>query len=190
MKRSFVKFFVLYLGLLLTAPAAWAAESGGVTIDADGLFTESWFNPTTGDLSKDLQAAIGQGKTLAIFWEQPGCEYCQRMHEVNFKDEGTVKLIRDNFYVVMLNMRGDRLIKDFDGTEMTQADLSNAHRVTGTPVVEFRDQHAREVFRMPGYAENPLFIGVFDYVASRGYTEAPLAQWYKAKYLGKEASGG
>ena len=183
------QFFCLIVSLLMFAPAAQASEQSGKFLTPDGLHTEPWFNKTTGDLSRDLQAATAEGKKLVIFWEQLGCHYCEKIHEVNLKVEGTVHFIRQNFYVVLLNMRGDRQMIDFDGATLSEAQLARAHRVVGTPTIEFRDDQADEVFRMPGYAEPMIFHGVFDYVANSGYDDSPLGPWLKAKYFDNQQSG-
>ncbi|MBC8267299.1 MAG: thioredoxin fold domain-containing protein [Rhodospirillaceae bacterium] len=190
MMTACFQFICLIVSLLMFAPAAHASEQSGEFLTPDGLHTEPWFNKTTGDLSRDLKAATAEGKKLVIFWEQLGCTYCEKMHEINLKAEGTVHFIRKNFYVVQLNMRGKRQMTDFDGATMSEAKLAHAHRVGGTPTIEFRDNQADEVFRMPGYAEPMIFLGVFDYVANSGYDDSPLVPWLKAKYLGNQQSGG
>ena len=150
------------------------------------LHGQPWLKQSTGDLRRDLAAAQADGKRLTLIWEQVGCVYCQRMHEVNFKQAETVTLIVDKFYPVQLNMRGKGKITDFDGEEMDEAALARKHGVHGTPIIEFRDDQAQEVYRMPGYAEPLIFHGVFDYVASEAYTKSELIPWLKAKYLNQE----
>ena len=71
MAHTQIKSLLIAFALLLLSPAAAIAE-----LDNEGLHTETWFNETTGDLSKDLAAATAEDKTLAIFWEQPGCHFC------------------------------------------------------------------------------------------------------------------
>lgn len=72
------------------------------------------------------------------------------MHEVNLKVEGAVHFIRKNFYVILLNIRGERQMIDFDGSAMSVSKLAHSHRVTGTPTIKFLVDPAGEVFRMPG----------------------------------------
>jgi len=151
--------------------------------NSDGLHTEAWFNTTTGDLSKDLAEASAAGKILAIIWEQPGCEYCRKMHEINLQQEETVRFIREHFYIVMLNMRGDNPVQDFDGRKMSESQLARAHQVFGTPAIEFRNEITEEVARMPGYADPLIFHGVFDFVVSKGYMDSSLVAWLKTNYL-------
>jgi len=190
MMRTRFLFLALLLSMLTLAPTLGPAAQSNDLRTPEGLHTQTWFHETSGDLARDLKAATAENKILAIFWEQLGCTYCEKMHEVNLKVEGTVHFIRKNFYVVQLNMRGKRQMTDFDGNLMSEAKLARAHRVTGTPTIEFRDDQADEVFRMPGYAEPMIFHGIFDYVANNGYDQSPLGPWLKAKYLGQSQSGG
>ena len=37
------------------------------------------------DLGEDLLEAADDDKDLVIFWEQRGCPYCVKMHEVNLR---------------------------------------------------------------------------------------------------------
>lgn len=152
---------------------------------AGELHDQPWLKSTTGDLRRDLAAAESEGKRLALIWEQVGCVYCKKMHDVNFQQAEIVELISSKFYPVQLDMRGDRKITDFDGEALDQAGLARKHGVNGTPVIEFRDELGVEVFRLPGYAEPLIFHGVFEYVASKAYTEQELIPWLKAKYQGQ-----
>jgi len=167
--------FLLLIALLVPSAAS-----------AAGLHEQPWFKQSTGDLRRDLAAAQADGKRLTLIWEQVGCVYCQRMHEVNFKQAETVSLIIDKFYPVQLDMRGKEKITDFDGEELDEAALARKHGVHGTPIIEFRDDQATEVYRMPGYAEPLIFHGIFEYVASEAYTSSELIPWLKAKYLNQD----
>jgi len=188
--RTRFHILALLLPMLALTPTLGPAAQSGDLRTPEGLHTQSWFNETSGDLARDLKAATAENKILAIFWEKRGCSYCEKIHEVNLKVEGTVHFIRKNFYVVQLNTRGKRQMTDFDGSLMSEATLARAHRVTGTPTIEFRNDRADEVFRVPGYAEPLIFHGIFDYVANNGYDQSPLGPWLKAKYLGQPQSGG
>lgn len=172
--------FGLALALGALGGGAWAAAGDGPRMDERGLFVEPWFHQSTLDLSKDLAAAAGEGKILAVVWEQKGCTYCRRMHEIVFRDAEIVDYIKERFYFVQLDMRGDRQITDFDGTAMPESWLAVRHRVNGTPNIEFRDRDGNELFRMPGYAEPLFFRGVFEYVATGGYETASVQDWLGA----------
>jgi len=150
----------------------------------NGLHIQPWFSDSTGDLSKDLELAQAEGKTLAVLWEQEGCSYCLKMHKVNFRDHKTVDYIKKNFRVVQMEMNGDGKFIDFNGKKLAENELSDKHRITGTPMIEFYKTTAagaKEVFRMPGFADLPLFTMVFEYVNEGGYEVASLGTWLKAR---------
>ncbi|HER27682.1 MAG TPA: thioredoxin [Rhodospirillales bacterium] len=146
------------------------------------LYFQPWFKQATGDLRQDLAAAKAEGKRLTLVWEQIGCVYCKKMHEINFTVPEIVGLFAGKFYVVQMDLRGNRKMIDFDGEQLDESALARKHRVNGTPTIEFRDETATEVFRLPGYAEPMVFYGILEYVVAKAYTESDLIPWLKAKY--------
>lgn len=183
--RRICLLFLLF-SILFPLSQTGHAVTNDPLFTADGLHTETWFMESSGDLSQDLAAAKTAGKTLAIFWEQPGCHFCAKMHEVNLKVEETAQFIQDNFYVVILNMRGSQSLTDFDGNAATAEKVARIHGVTGTPTVEFRNGTGKEVARLPGYAAPRIFHGVFDFVVSKAYETSSLIPWLTENYLNKE----
>jgi len=167
-------------GLMFAVPAS--AELPAPKMGADGMYTEPWFQAPALDMRKDVAAARAAGKTLAIIWEQAGCTYCQKLHMVHFRNEVMVEFIKKNFYVIKMDMRGDRQVTDLDGETMSEAKLARRHGVGGTPNIEFRNADGDEVFRMPGYAEPLIFYGVLDYVVSGGYKTASLGDWLSQRF--------
>ncbi len=168
---------LLLLMAFLSVPLAASAKGH--------LYSQPWLKPTTGDLRLDLATARLQGKRLTLIWEQAGCVYCKKMHEINFKQKNIVDLITGKFYPVQLDLRGDRELIDFDGEQLNEAAVARKHGVNGTPTTEFRDDRAIEVFRMPGYAEPLIYRGILEYVASGDYTEQKLVPWLKANFFNR-----
>ena len=107
-----------FLGLLIVAAfflfsAASPVNAKGEklpkpTISEDGIYQQKWFHDSFLDLKEDLADAKASGKRLAIFWEQKGCPYCKRTHEVNLRIPKIVKFITDNFVVIQMNLWGDK----------------------------------------------------------------------------------
>lgn len=176
MVRRFLAAAVLLLGL---SPAATLA--GGPPVNAEGLFTQPWFEASTGDLKADLAAARADGKTLAVLWEQKGCGYCRQMHTVNFRIAPDVAYIREHFHVVQMNLWGEDKVRDMDGSQVTQADLARRYNVTGTPMALFFKDDGTVAFLLPGYAPPPVFRAVFEYVQTRGYETATLREWFRQR---------
>ena len=86
--------------LCMIAMPAFAAELGD-----DGLHKTDWMLDTLKDLSEDLAEANDEGKRLALMIEQRGCIYCSKMHQEVYPREDVSNYIRDNFFVVQINLR-------------------------------------------------------------------------------------
>jgi len=169
-------------GMMFATPAS--AELPAPKMGADGMYTEPWFKASTMDMRKDLAAAKANGKMLAVIWEQVGCIYCKELHMTHFRNEIMVDFINDNFYVIKLDMRGDRQVTDLDGKTINEAEMARRHIVNDTPSIEFRDAGGDEVFRMPGYVGAMVFYGILDYVVNGGYEIASLSGWLSQLFSG------
>lgn len=115
MLRSIAK---VLMAVVLAGPLA-AAELGD-----DGLHKTSWMRDTFKDLREDLEEANGEGKRLALIFEQRGCVYCTKMHEEIFPRPEISQYIEDNFFVVQLNLYGDVEVTDFDGETLAEKDMA------------------------------------------------------------------
>ena len=157
----------------------------------DGLHVQPWFHESFLDLSEDLKEAEANGKRLVIFWEQRGCPYCKRTHEVNLRIPAITNYIKKNFFVVRLNMWGDREVTDFDGESMPEKELANKYAVLFTPTLQFfpeslekvsgKNGKEAEVVRIPGYFKPFHFFFLFHYAYDKGYEEQPNFQrWLSA----------
>lgn len=179
--------------VLLAAGTATAAETKDGTISLpmpqkgdDGLHKQPWFQETFFDLKEDLAEANAQGKRLVIIWEQLGCPYCKKTHELNFRIPRISNYVRDNFFVLQLNMWGDREVTDFDGEVLSEKNFARKNRVLFTPTFQFFTDNLEEasgnpawraeVHRMPGYFWPFHFYFQFRYVKDNGYIAEPSFQ--------------
>jgi len=151
-----------------------------------GFHHQDWFMPTTFDLRKDQEAAKKAGKMLTLLWEQVGCTYCKQMHEIAFQYEEITDLAKANFYIVQMDMRGDREFIDLEGNKKTEAKIARATRITFTSTTQFHGADAMEAYRMPGYANPPVFKAVYEYVIEKAYTKETFQEWVKKK-IAKES---
>lgn len=149
-----------------------------------GFHHQDWFQATTFDLRKDQEAAKKSGKMLTLLWEQIGCTYCKQMHEIAFQYDEITDLAKANFYIVQMDMRGGREFIDLGGEKKTEAKIARANRVTFTPTTQFLGPDAKEAYRMPGYANPPVFKAVYEYVIEKGYTRLTFRDWVKEKVGG------
>ncbi len=166
--------------LIVILLAGWAGAVAAQELGDDGLHKQPWFADTFLDMREDLADAAAQGKDLMVLIEQRGCPYCKEMHEVNFNREEIVKLVTDNYYVVQLNLWGDREVVDFDGTEMTEKQLARRWGVSFTPTTLFFASDAEPedalAFALPGYFKPFHHARALEYVASDAYKQEPNFQ--------------
>lgn len=184
--------------LLLAFSTGAASATGGDTtlpppeLGDDGLYQQPWFEQTFLDLSEDLAEAVQSGRRLVIIWEQRGCPYCKQTHEVNFRIPRVVDYVKSNFFVLQLNMWGDREVTDFDGEVTTEKQLARKWRVLFTPTFQFfpdapeaalgKPGNLAEVHRLPGYFKPFHFYFQFRYVREKGYESEPSFQRWLEGY--------
>ena len=169
-------------------------------IGEDGLYQQKWFHESFLDLKEDLIEAKSANKRFVVFWEQKGCPYCKRTHEVNLRIPRIVKYISENFVVVHLNIWGDKEVTDFDGEVTTEKKLAEKWAVRFTPTIQFfpenpmdiSKQNGRdgEVMRIPGYFKPFHFYFLFKYVKAKGYKIEPNFQRWLSSEGDKLAAKG
>ena len=191
----------LSAGLATTATASEEKKLPMVEADEAGLYAQPWFRETFMDLREDMAEAKSEGKQLVIIWEQKGCPYCREMHRVNLRIPSTVDYIKKHFFVVQMNLWGDREVTDFEGNQTTEKKLARKHRVQFTPTLQFFpkeppkegakvDGRDLEVWRLMGYWKPFHFEHTFHYVAEDGFKSQPNFQrWLSARAEKYEAEG-
>ena len=203
MKRKMaVALVVMTVLLALSANTARAEEKLFPMVETNetGLHAQPWFHKTFMDLAEDMVEAKSEGKKLVIMWEQKGCPYCREMHQVNLRVPSTVEYIKNNFFVVQLNLWGDREVIDIDGEETTEKKLARKYRVQFTPTIQFfpsdlpEDKKISgrdlEVWRLIGYWKPFHFEHTFHYINEKGYdTEPNFQRWLQARAKKYEAEG-
>lgn len=105
--------------------------------EAEGLYTQSWFQLSFLDLREDFNEAKAEGKRFAVVFEQRGCPYCIKMHDDILARKYINDYVRQNFRIVQLDLWGAREVTDFDGRKMPEKDLAERWGVIFTPTVVF-----------------------------------------------------
>jgi len=185
---------VMTVTLAFAAPGARADSHlmPAPQLGEDGLHKQPWFLESFLDLGEDMAEAEAQGKQLMIIWEQRGCPYCKRMHEVNLRIPRIVDTLVRDFSVIQLNLWGDREVTDFDGEVLSEKKLANKWRVMFTPTIQFFPPSVTEmagqsgvdgeVVRIPGYFKPFHFYFLLRYAKSGGYiTEPDFQRWLSGK---------
>ncbi len=131
------------LAVAITLPAAALAgekaECGPGKLNESGLHVQPWFvQDSFLDLKEELAAAKEEGKHFVVLVEQKGCPYCKTMHEHYFTDPEICNLVRNNFRVLQLDLRGDREVTDFDGKTMPEKQWAKTYlKLRITPSLVF-----------------------------------------------------
>lgn len=150
---------------------------------ANGMWIEDWFRPSTGDLTKDLALAAAEGKVLAVFWERDGCTFCAQLHGEALRMPSLHVYVAERFYPVQLDFYGAKKVIDFDGVERTEVEIKLAHRILGTPAIEFRTPDKIEVLRIPGYVEPPVLAAAFEFVDIGAYKTTNISAFLRTRKL-------
>ncbi|WP_299919479.1 thioredoxin family protein [uncultured Roseobacter sp.] len=184
----------LLILLCLSALPAFAAELGD-----DGLHKTDWMRDTFKDLSEDLEEANAEGKRLVLMIEQRGCIYCTKMHEDVFPREEIASYIRDNFFVVQVNLHGDTEITDFDGEVLSEKQAARKWGVLFTPSILFLPEEVPEgataqtaaVAMMPGAFGAGTTLDMFTWVREKRYAldSEEDFQRYHARRIQERADG-
>ena len=156
----------------------FALPSAAAELGDDGLHKTDWMRDTFKDLREDLGEANAEGKRLALFMEQRGCIYCTKMHKEVYPREDVSSYIRENFFVVQLNLHGDTEVTDFDGEVLTEKAAARKWGLLFTPSILFmpeevdEDQSAQSaaVAVMPGAFGAGTTLDMFTWVNEKLYS--------------------
>ncbi|MCQ0091738.1 thioredoxin family protein [Roseovarius sp. M141] len=164
----------LFATLILTLLPAFVMAA---TIGDDGLHKQDWMRDTFKDLTEDLAEANAEGKRLVVMVEQRGCIYCTKMHEEVFSRANVASYIRDNFFVVQVNLHGDTELTDFDGETLSEKQAARKWGLLFTPSILFLPEEVEAgataqsaaVALMPGAFGAGTTLDMFTWVNEKRY---------------------
>jgi len=162
---------------------------------AGGLHTQDWFSVTFKDIAEDISDAATEGKRLALVFEQHGCIYCTKMHEVILADDEVSRYIKENFNIVQINIFGDEEVTDLDGDVLTEKAAAAKWGVMFTPTILFMPEAIASesgadglsnalkaaVAALPGGFDKYTFLHTFQWVNEKGYEGDEHLQKYHAR---------
>ncbi len=185
--------------LFLAAAALFgllAAPLAAVELGEDGLHKPSWLRNTFKDLTDDLDEANAEGKRMIILFEQRGCIYCTKMHTEVFPEPEIAAMIRQNFFVVQMNLFGDEEVTDFDGTSLSEKDMARRWGVFFTPTMLFMPEEVPEsgnaaraaVATMPGAFGKGTTLDLLTWITINGYETDEHFQKYHARMINERGA--
>lgn len=185
--------------LLGLALGALALPLSAATLGDDGLHKADWMRDTFKDLREDLEEANDEGKRLMVIFEQRGCIYCTKMHKEVFSQSEVSDYIRENYFVVQLNLHGDIDVTDFDGETMSEKDMARKWGILFTPSMMFLPEEVAEgtstpkaaVAVMPGAFGKGTTMDMFTWVSEKRYEldNGEDFQRYHARRIQERSNG-
>jgi len=176
--------FAFALALLTAASPALAK---GKVLGVRDMVKPSWWQLSFLDIAEDAEAAADEGKHLLMYFHLKGCPYCAKMAEENFSTSSYVDFLKDNFYVVEVDTRGDREVTLPDGEVFSEAEYADQLKVRFTPGILFFNGDGEQVLRVDGYRSNEQFEPIVRFVAEEAYKEKTL-HTYLAEHKAKLAA--
>lgn len=142
----------------------------------DGLYHQDWFVQSFLELGSDLADAAEAGKHFVVMFEQAGCPFCRKTHEVNLARDDISGYLKENFAILQLNLFGSREVTDFDGTADEERGIARRWAVNFTPTILFfpndparvegKEGRMAEIARIQGYLSPFYFYHFFEWVRS------------------------
>ena len=154
-----------------------------LTGNAFGQDTPSWFAQSLLDLREDIAEAAREGKRVMLYFEQPGCPYCKRLVEVNFRQPAIAAKMQRHFVSLDINIWGDRELTSPGGKTMTEKQFAAALKIQYTPTLVFFDEKGRVALRINGYYPPERFLAALD--AARQAGEPVSSSILKRKPAGR-----
>lgn len=143
------------------------------------------------DLIEAWVGANAEGRALAILFTQVGCPSCRTLMQAYRTDPDLIHLSEGRFRWIELNLFGDRMVQDFDGTLLPERRMAQRWRVRYAPTILFvpsgpapqRGAHEAEAVRMQGLPNKSLYRSMLTYVAD-GHHRAGIdfVDWLRTRH--------
>ncbi|MEJ6660122.1 MAG: thioredoxin fold domain-containing protein [Candidatus Thioglobus sp.] len=136
-----------------------------------------WFKDSFLDIAEDVEEAKDKNKHLMLYMHLTGCPYCYKMVEEGFKNNANTQIIKDNFDVVAINIRGNKEVILNEDLTMSEEEVRNYYKVNFTPTIVFLDQNNKLVYKVNGYRSVESFKNILNFVKNRAYQHTTLAEF-------------
>jgi len=176
-----IKLLTLFVSFILMPGAISAKEFDPIEfIDSpleEAIVLPDWFKVSFLDLKEDLDEALGNGKHgLVVYFGQKHCPYCKAQLQNNWGQKDILGYTLKNFDVIAINVRGQKQVTDFDGTEYTEKQFSVKHKTNFTPSILFYTKDGLTL-KLRGYRPPYQFRAALEYVADYHYKDEKFASY-------------
>jgi len=182
--RTFILLFLLQL--------SWFGQSVAATGDSQTRDPmEYFFNQSFNNLEEELEIALEENKSgVFIMFSDKDCPWCLKMKTTIMNRVDVQDYYREHFRILMVDIRGDTMMTDFEGNEIYEKDFAfKQHRVRATPVFMFFDTSGKKTMRLTGIVRDAEeFLWLAEYVVDGEYQETNFTK-YKRERAKQEKSG-
>ena len=165
-----ISFFIFCLLCLISSNYALEPEK-------NPYHQPSWFKSSFLEIQEDVNEATEKNKQLILYFHQEGCPYCSRLMR-DFDQPAMAKKIQSYFDVVELNIWGDRIVTEKDGSEISEKNFAKKYHIQYTPTLLFLDQKGDISYRVDGYYKPYQLMAVFDYIGKKLNKKQRFSSYY------------
>ncbi|MBI3576255.1 MAG: thioredoxin fold domain-containing protein [Gammaproteobacteria bacterium] len=148
-----------------------------------------FFEQSFGNLKDELALARKEGKAgVFVMFSDPDCPWCDKMKATVLNRPAVQEYYRRHFRLLHLDTRGDTLLTDFSGREMTEKDFAfKEHRVRATPVFIFFGLDGKPLLRYTGATRDvDEFLWLGEFVVSGAYKTRNFTVYKRERLAGKK----
>ena len=175
--RSILNLLLLVILLSIQSSHASTEKVGGKIIGAVSHPMPSWFKDSFLDFADDVDEAFDSGKHVMLFFHLEACPYCTRMLVESFEPELLSKRIQQDFDVIEINIKGDRLIQFNETLALSEKQLAETLEVQATPAIIFLNKDNKFITRVNGYRSPDRFEQILNYVSDNAYASVSLESY-------------
>ncbi len=129
-----------------------------------------------------LALAKKQNKYLLVDFYTDWCKWCKVMEEKTYSDANVRKTLRKSFVTVRLNPEKSGTVH-FQGREFTNAQFTQAAKVTGYPSTGLFTPKGEFITIITGYIDIPKFNDMVEYLNKKLYTKLRFEDYNLFKML-------
>lgn len=145
---------------------------------------EHFFHQSFNDLAEELDIVAEENKKgVFIMFTDKDCPWCAKMKATVMNQVAVQDYYQEYFRVLTIDIRGDAMIVDFDGNEISEKDFSfKQHRVRATPVVMFFDTSGKKVMRFTGIVRDAReFLWMGEYVVNGDFKKMNFTKYKRER---------
>jgi thioredoxin-related protein len=156
--------------------------------DAAGKFPrdpmEYFFHQSFNNLEEELEIANEENKSgIFIMFSDKDCPWCLKMKATILNRTDVQDYYRQHFRLLMIDIRGDTLMTDFQGNEVFEKDFAfKQHRIRATPVFMFFDTSGNKTMRFTGIVRDAReFLWLGEFVVSGDYKKTNFTKYKRER---------